>query len=944
MPDVARKRVSFDTGVSAARDSAAFLGGASTHKSGVASGPRPRWVPELQHHRPLAPVARLDRSMRSVSMRRLVGALGSLVALATALLIPIGYGMIDYWKGAEALAFKADLSAARAASVILESTTDWRADATRLAKATEILGRSTDPVLQRFTDAQRSVVLEKGRVPAAPTFSRVAPIVVHGVEVGRAEVVTSLRPLLTGVGLIALVSLSLGIGAYYVFAVLPLKVLDHTLSELERANARFRQQNVLLDAALGNMFQGLAMFDAGERLVIANNRFAEMYGLAPEQLEPGTPLRRILERRLATGAYPGETVDGQLQAIRQHLARGKVSHLAERLGDGRAVLVSIRPRPEGGWVTTHQDVTERENLNAELAQQNELLMQREGELKAHNEQFDAALSNMTQGLCMFDAEQRLVICNELYTRMYGLGVDQAEPRTPLQQVMHRQIANGCHSEESADELLSWLVRRAVGEGPPQFISELKDGRAIAVSAQQMPGGGIVTTHQDITEQRYAEARIVHMALHDTLTELPNRALLDERLEHALTRVRRGEVVAVHMLDLDHFKTVNDTLGHPTGDKLLKEVTERLRVLVRETDTVARMGGDEFAVVQVAITNPTDANSLAHRIIDAVSRPYDIEGQHIDVGVSIGIAMGPADGVTPDELLRNADLALYRAKGDGRGTFCFFEPDMDAQMQERRALEYDLRRAVSAGQFELHYQPVIDLKRNEISGFEALVRWRHPKDGVVQPDTFIPLAEKVGVIEALGEWVIREACMTAMRWPGELQVAVNLSPVQFRSPMLTQIVTDALAASGLPPRRLELDITEMVLMGDNEATLAVLRRLRSLGVGLAMDDFGTGYSSLSYLHNFRFDRVKIDRSFVKSVVADVGSLNIVRAVAAMAQSLGMSTTAEGVETLEQMAIIKSEGCTEMQGFLFSPPVPARDIGKLLMSKCRFDLGRGAESAA
>jgi diguanylate cyclase (GGDEF)-like protein len=528
--------------------------------------------------------------------------------------------------------------------------------------------------------------------------------------------------------------------------------------------------------------------------------------------------------------------------------------------------------------------------------------------------------------------------------MYGLTVDEVKPGTSLRWITQRQVTNACLSDESAEEILNWIHGRIVGKGPPQFISELKDGRSVAVSAREMPGGGIVTTHQDITEQRYAEAKIVQMALHDTLTELPNRALFNERLEHALTRVRRGEVVAVHMLDLDHFKAVNDALGHPIGDKLLKQVTDRLRVLVRETDTVARMGGDEFAIVQVAIGQPADATSLAHRIIEVVSKPYDIEGHQVEIGTTIGIAVGPMDGLAPDDLIRNADLALYRAKGDGRGTFCFFEPEMDAQMQARRALEFDLRRAIGQNEFEVHYQPVIDLRSGAISGFEALVRWRHPENGLVSPDTFIPVAERIGVIIALGEWVIRDACVTATGWPEELRVAVNLSPMQFRNPGLVRIVADALEASGLVPHRLELDITESILMGEAQATLSVLYRLRALGVRLAMDDFGTGYSSLSYLHNFRFNSIKIDRSFVKGITADAGSLDIVRAVAAMAHSLGMATTAEGVETLEQLEIIKSEGCSEMQGYLFSPPVPAREIDKLLKAKRRLAVSNAAENAA
>jgi len=415
--------------------------------------------------------------------------------------------------------------------------------------------------------------------------------------------------------------------------------------------------------------------------------------------------------------------------------------------------------------------------------------------------------------------------------------------------------------------------------------------------------------------------------------LPNRVLLSERLDHALARARRGEMVATHMLDLDRFKHVNDTLGHAAGDKLLQMVADRLRTLVRETDTIARMGGDEFAVMQVAISQAADATSLAQRIIDVLSQPYDIEGRQAVIGTSIGVSVGPGDGISPDQILRNADLALYRAKGDGRGMFRFFERGMDAQMQARRALECDLRTALAGGEFELYYQPVVDLASNEISGLEALIRWHHPEKGMIPPNTFIPLAEEIGLIVPIGEWAIREACTTAASWPRELKVAVNLSPAQFRSPGLLQVIVEALATSGLSPVRLELEITETILLQDSEATLATLYRLRELGVRVAMDDFGTGYSSLSYLQSFPFDKIKIDRSFVKDIAESTGSLNIVRAVAALAKGLGMAATAEGVETQAQLDKIRGEGCSEMQGFLFSIPLPARDIERLFLSRMR-----------
>jgi diguanylate cyclase (GGDEF)-like protein len=568
-----------------------------------------------------------------------------------------------------------------------------------------------------------------------------------------------------------------------------------------------------------------------------------------------------------------------------------------------------------------------------IAQFRQTLGRHEERLRAQNLQLDAALSNMVQGLCMFDAEQRIVIANARYAEMYGLTAEQVKPGTTFRELLKHRIGSGQYGGKNVDEVLAGIRKYIPEKTSGHYLSELADGRCIAVSVQCMTHGGTVTTHQDITEQRRSEAKIAHMALHDPLTGLANRALLNERLEHAITRAKGGEIVAAHLIDLDLFKNVNDTLGHPVGDKLLSLVSSRLRRLVREGDTIARMGGDEFAIVQIAINGPPDATSLAHRVIEAVSAPYEIEGHQVVIGASVGIAVGPGDGLNDHELMRNADLALYKAKADGRGTFRFFEPDMDAQVQARRALENDLRKALPAGEFELHYQPVVDLASNDICGLEALIRWHHPEQGMVAPNAFIPLAEEIGLIIPLGEWVIREACAAAARWPEDLKVAVNISPAQFRSPGLVQVIFNALAASGLAAERLELEITETVLLQDSEATLIKLYQLRELGVRIAMDDFGTGYSSLSYLQSFPFDKIKIDRSFIKDITESSGSLNIVRAVAALAKGLGMTTTAEGVETKEQLDTIALEGCTEMQGFLFSRPLPPQEIERLFLSQRR-----------
>jgi diguanylate cyclase (GGDEF)-like protein len=412
------------------------------------------------------------------------------------------------------------------------------------------------------------------------------------------------------------------------------------------------------------------------------------------------------------------------------------------------------------------------------------------------------------------------------------------------------------------------------------------------------------------------------------------------MERELARVQRGENLAVLCLDLDHFKSVNDTLGHPVGDSLLKAVAERLRQKVRDTDIVARLGGDEFAIVQIAAEQPRGAIVLADRLIEALSKPFDLTGHQLVIGTSIGIALAPSDGLDTDQLIKNADMALYRAKADGRGVFRFFEPEMDAKMQARRTLEIDLRKALVEGEFELFYQPLVNLQSNEISGFEALLRWNHPTRGLVPPSEFIPIAEEMGLIVPLGEQVLRQACTEAAGWPGDIRVAVNLSPVQFKSKTLALAVTTALASSGLPPQRLELEITESVLLQDNEATLTTLHQLRALGVRISMDDFGTGYSSLSYLRSFPFDKIKIDQSFVQDMSGgEDDSVAIIRAVAGLGRNLGMATTAEGVETQEQLGYLRQEGCSEVHGYLFSRPMPARDVPSLL-EKVREDLRSAA----
>jgi len=546
----------------------------------------------------------------------------------------------------------------------------------------------------------------------------------------------------------------------------------------------------------------------------------------------------------------------------------------------------------------------------------------------HQILLDTVLNNMSLGVLMFDKDARLVFCNQRYIEMYGLSPSVVIPGCGLRELLRHRAAVGS-LDAGADEYVAELLEEVAAGKPTSAIVRSAYNRVFSIVRNPVPGGGWIATHEDITERQRAEERIVHMARHDALTDLPNRIMLRERLEHELKRVKRGECLAVLCLDLDHFKSVNDTLGHPIGDELLKVVAERLRRCVREPDTIARLGGDEFAVIMTGMVEPTDAVALAKRIRASVTKPYHLDGHQIITDISIGISLAPVDSCEPDQLLKNADMALYGAKGDGRGTYRFFEPEMDARMKARRELELDLRKALVNVEFELHYQPLVNLKTNEITAFEALVRWNHPVRGLISPADFIPVAEETGLIIPLGEWVLRRACTETAGWPAHIKVAVNLSPAQLKSRNLTQLVMSALAESGMAPDRLQLEITETVLMQNTFNTLATLHQLRKLGVQIAMDDFGTGYSSLSYLRSFPFDKIKIDRSFIKDLSNGNEPLAIVNAVAGLANSLNMVSTAEGVETQQQLDQLQAVGCTEMQGYLFSRPHPASEIVRMFL---------------
>jgi diguanylate cyclase (GGDEF)-like protein/PAS domain S-box-containing protein len=548
-------------------------------------------------------------------------------------------------------------------------------------------------------------------------------------------------------------------------------------------------------------------------------------------------------------------------------------------------------------------------------------------LKQEKQRLDTAVNNMTQGLVLFDASERVVVSNRRYLEMYGLSPGVVTPGCTLSDLLtHRKEMGSFDGDVSAYRVS--ILRDLAQNRATEMTIETPDGRSIQIVNKPLAEGGWVATHEDITQRKRAEERIAHLAHYDPLTNLPNRALFREHLDQQLNWVNRGSKLAVLYLDLDHFKSINDTLGHPLGDELLAAVASRLRTCIRETDIVARLGGDEFAIIQTAIEQPADVTGLATRIIENIREPFDLGGgHHVVTDTSIGIATAPDDGTDADRLLKNADLALYGAKANGRGTYHFFEPEMDARAKARRAMEFDLREAIMCGGFELHYQPLVDLRTNAIIGCEALLRWQHPVRGLISPADFIPLAEETGLINQLGEWVLLTACTEATKWPHHTKVAINISPVQFRSPGLALKVIGALAESGLSPHRLELEITETVLIRDDEVALRTLHQLREAGVRIALDDFGTGFSSLSYLQRFPFDKIKIDRCFIKDIAAKDGSVAIVRAVIGIAKARKITTTAEGVETDEQRRLLRKLGCDEMQGFLVSRAKPAAEIRTL-----------------
>ena len=571
---------------------------------------------------------------------------------------------------------------------------------------------------------------------------------------------------------------------------------------------------------------------------------------------------------------------------------------------------------------THQDEVGRLARSVAVFKAKSIeLLQKKGEFERLNLQLDAAINNMPLGLSMFDAQQRLLVCNKRYAEMYALPSELTQPGTVRCALWeHRERMGARHYPTDED-------REVGAEHANSMTIEFGNERIIAVARQPLKGGGWVSLHEDITLRRRQELEITHLARHDVLTNLANRALFREQLQQALLRLRRGQGFAVFCLDLDRFKAVNDTLGHPVGDVLLKQVSERLLSCVRQGDLVARLGGDEFAIIQANVRDTDSTEVLAARIVEAIGKPYAINGHHIDISTSIGMTMAPRDGSDADQLMKNADLALYRTKADGRNGYSFFKPEMDAHIQVRRKLETDLRQALERDELALFYQPIVCLETRKVTGFEGLMRWTHPQRGTIAPTEFIALAEEAGLVSELGEWALRRACAQAARWSAPVKVSINLSPLQIKRDLI-EVVLQALAASGLPPHRLELEITEAVLMQDSQNTLATLHQLRQLGVRIVMDNFGRGYCSLSYLRSFPFDKIKIDRAFVADMDRSDATRALVESIVGLGNSLDMVTLAEGVENFAQLEMVRGFGCIEAQGYYFSPAVAASDVERVL----------------
>jgi diguanylate cyclase (GGDEF)-like protein len=702
----------------------------------------------------------------------------------------------------------------------------------------------------------------------------------------------------------------------------------------ERAAADRNRARAVLDSAIEAMSEGFVMWDSENRLVLCNQRYRDIYAISADLLRSGALFEDIIRGGAELGQYPD--VGDDIEAFVRTTAAWQLDNdgpMERRLPDGRWALVSERTIPGGGRVGIRTDITDLKLALADLEAANEkarqakqevelqnaALRDRDHALHIQNVLFDAALNNMSQGLLMIDGNGQVIVHNTRFLLLFGINATAITSPLLFDDLFARLKFSGRLTAEMIDNIYVQQRHLADTIQPATFVVTADNHLSISVSQQPIVGGGWVATYQDVSEQRRAEEHIRFAAHHDALTKLPNRMLFRTRLDE-MTGVleHRQTGLALLYLDLDRFKHVNDTLGHPVGDALLVAAGRRLLGCVRSSDMVARLGGDEFAVAYMSQDLPEAATQTAERIIKSLAEPYILGGHTAIVGVSIGIAFAFDAHTDADTLLKNADMALYHAKAEGRGICSLFEPLMEQELIARLAIEEDLRHAVDREEFLLLYQPLWDLRSDQIAGFEALIRWHHPIQGVVSPAQFIPVAEDTGLIRRIGAWVIEKACADAMLLPDHTSIAVNLSAAQLDSGDIVEVVAAALQSTELPAHRLELEITETALLKNNENTLAALARLHALGVRIALDDFGTGYSSLSHLRSFPFDKVKIDQSFVREMASRTDCAAIVSSIVDLATKLNIITTAEGIETVDQLDLVRTAGCTEAQGYLFSVP--------------------------
>jgi diguanylate cyclase (GGDEF)-like protein/PAS domain S-box-containing protein len=670
-------------------------------------------------------------------------------------------------------------------------------------------------------------------------------------------------------------------------------------AEAAIADARLAHDRLL--EALDILPQGIVFLDKDGRYILWNKQYADIYKRSADLFRPGAKLEDTLRIGVARGDYP-DAIGREDEWLKERLDRlhDSSGRHEQVLSDGRCVLIEERRTGDGGIIGLRVDITE---------------------MKRREASFRLLFEGNPVPMFVYALDSgRILAANEAAAAHYGFSRErlQSMDLAGLHDPVEWQELGG-HAARSIEEQAGRTWRHRVADGHMIDVSVF--ARRLTYEGQ----AAVMIAAIDVTERKRTEERIAYMAHHDSLTGLPNRVMMRQRMEEMLSRSRRnGRGMAVLCIDLDNFKAVNDTLGHLHGDLLLQSVAARLRLRLREEDVVARLGGDEFAILQGDIAQPADVTGLAQRLLDAIGEPYDLDGHLVTVGASIGIAIVPGDGESSEELLKNADMALYRSKADGKGTYRFFEAAMDARVQARRRLELELRAALQTGGLDVHYQPLVNLGTGEVTGYEALMRWPHRERGMIPPAEFIPVAEETGLITQIGAFVLRRACTDAAQWPRPLTVSVNLSPLQFKAGNLYQVVSQTLKETGLSPARLELEITETLLLDKSGTVLATLHALRALGVRIAMDDFGTGYSSLSYLRSFPFDKIKIDRTFVRGMGASGDAQAIVRAIIGLGASLGMTITAEGVETENDLAQLRQEGCQEGQGYLFSMALPQGEV--------------------